>query len=168
MATAAWDLARHLGARPIYMAGLDLGYPAMRTHCRGVFTEDLWLAACHRTGPQETSSFRYLHEIGLFPVRSSGGAATHTDRRMLLYKWWFENQLTMHSDARTFTLSPDSVAIEGIPLADVQDTLRLPHVRDEIEARIRKEREGAALETSAAGRAAASPPGSPGASQGAG
>jgi hypothetical protein len=153
VATAAWDLARHLGARPIYMAGLDLGYPAMRTHCRGVFTEDLWLAACHRTVPQEMSSFRYLHEIGLFPVRSSGGAATPTDRRMLLYKWWFENQLAMHSEARTFTLSPDSVAIEGMPLADVQDTLRLPRVRDEIEARMRKEREGAALETSAAGRA---------------
>ena len=134
VATAAWDLARHLGASPIYIAGLDLGFPGMRTHCKGIFTEDLWLSSSGRLTPLEGSSFRYLREIGVFPVRSCSGGTTMTDRRMLIYKWWFENQLTLRPEARTFTLSPDGVAIKGMALADMGSVLSLPEIRGEIEA----------------------------------
>lgn len=147
VATAAWDLARHLGASPIYTAGLDLGFPGMRTHCKGVFTEELWLSSSDRARPQETSSFRSLHEIGLFSAPSASGRTTRTDRRMLLYQWWFESQLAMHPGAPTFTLSPDSVAISGMPLARLQDVLELPRVRDTIDARIAAERQAASRDT---------------------
>ncbi len=90
--TSAFDLARVLGASPIFVAGMDLGFPGMRTHCRGVYVEDAWLSSSNRVAPLEESSFRYLRDIGLFTVRSAGGGSTPTDRRMLLYKWWFENQ----------------------------------------------------------------------------
>ncbi|HTP60220.1 MAG TPA: 6-hydroxymethylpterin diphosphokinase MptE-like protein, partial [Spirochaetia bacterium] len=136
VSTAAWDLARHLGASPIYTAGLDLGYPGMRTHCRGVFTEELWLSACGRLRPVESSSFGYLREIGLFPVRSAGGGITLTDRRMLLYMWWFENQLSLQHQASTFTLCPGSVGINGMPLAPVSDLMSLPVIRDQIDERL--------------------------------
>jgi hypothetical protein len=152
VATAAWDLARHLGASAIYTAGLDLGYPGMRTHCRGIFTEELWLCGSDRRRPQETSSFRYLHEIGLFPARSARGETTPTDRRMLLYSWWFESQLAMHPGAPTFTLSPDSVAIDGMPLAPLRDVLAFPRVREEIDARINAERRAASRQTGATRR----------------
>ncbi|HVP19213.1 MAG TPA: 6-hydroxymethylpterin diphosphokinase MptE-like protein [Spirochaetia bacterium] len=147
VATAAWDLARHLGASPIYTAGLDLGFPGMRTHCRGIFTEEVWLSSCDRTRPQETTSYRYLREIGLFPARSASGGTTPSDRRMLLYQWWFESQLSMHPEARTCTLSPDSVAVAGMSLARLEDVLELPRVRDQIEARIAEERQAASRET---------------------
>jgi hypothetical protein len=143
VSTAAWDLARHLGAGPIYTAGLDLGYPGMRTHCRGVFTEELWLSACGRLRPVETSSFGYLREIGLFPVAAAGGGFTPTDRRMLLYTWWFENQLIMHPHAQTFTLCAGSVAIKGMPLARVSDLLSLPPLRTQIDERIRAQEQDA-------------------------
>jgi hypothetical protein len=143
VSTAAWDLARHLGASPIYMAGLDLGYPGMRTHCKGVFTEDLWLTLSDRLLPLETRSFSSLREIGLFPMLSACGGLTQTDRRMLLYKWWFENQLTIHPEARTFTLSPDGVAVSGMALAQLSDLSSLPPVRKEIDARLAKERQTA-------------------------
>jgi hypothetical protein len=149
VATAAWDLARHLGASPIFTAGLDLGYPGMRTHCKGVFTEELWLTACGRLHPLEASSFGYLREIGLFPVQSAGGGLTQTDRRMLLYKWWFENQLTIHPETRTFTLSADSVAITGMPFAPPSELLSLPSIRNEIHERITGELRAAAQETAA-------------------
>ncbi len=151
VATAAWDLARHLGASPIYTAGLDLGYPGMRTHCKGVFTEDLWLSSCGRMRPLESSSFRYLREIGLFPVPSASGDVTYTDRRMLLYKWWFESQLSMNPDALTFTLSPQSVAIKGMQLAQLPDLLRLPPIRRDIDERVETERHAAASEVSSLG-----------------
>ncbi len=149
VATAAWDLARHLGASPIYTAGLDLGYPEMRTHCRGVFTEELWLASSGRLHPLEASSFGYLREIGLFPMQSASGGLTQTDRRMLLYKWWFENQLTIHPETRTFTLSADSVAIEGMPFVPASTLMSLPSIRAEIQGRISEELRAAAQETTA-------------------
>jgi hypothetical protein len=136
VATSAWDLARLLGAQPIYTAGLDLGFPGMRTHCRGVYAEDLWFCGSNRLAPLEGSSFRYLHDIGLFPVLSASGGLTPTDRRMLLYKWWFENQLMIRSDVQSFTLSPGSAAIQGMPLARLDEVLALPVVRPEIKMRM--------------------------------
>ncbi len=140
VATSAWDLARLLGANPIYTAGLDLGFPGMRTHCRGVYAEELWRSGASRLAPLEGNSFRFLHEIGLFPVRSASGGVTPTDRRMLLYKWWFENQLMIRSDVRSFTLSPDSAAIQGMPLAAIEEVCGLPVVRPEIAERMKSVR----------------------------
>jgi hypothetical protein len=140
VSTSAWDLARLLGARPLYAAGLDLGFPGMRAHCRGTYPEALWLAAADRLKPLEGSAFTAVRDIGLFPARSSDGGTTPTDRRMLLYKWWFENQLRIHPDIECRTLSPRSVAIEGMPLASMEEALRLPVVRPAIDERMQQVR----------------------------
>ncbi len=141
VATSAWDLARLLGARPLYAAGLDLGFPGMRTHCRGSFAEFLWLSAADRFTPLEGSSFRSVRDIGLFMARSAGGGSTPTDRRMLLYKWWFENQLRIHPDLPSYTLSAQGIAIEGMPPARLEDLRALPIVRPEIDRRMAKVRQ---------------------------
>jgi hypothetical protein len=138
VATSAWDLARLLGTRPIFAAGLDLGFPGMRTHCRGVFVEDLWHSAAERLHPFEGKSFSGLREIGLFTVRSASGSVTPTDRRMLLYKWWFENQLEMRPEVSSHTLAPNSVEIRGMGLVSVEEAMELPVVRKEIRGRMDK------------------------------
>ena len=158
VATSAWDLARLLGCRPLYAAGLDLGFPGMRTHCRGVFAEDAWLAASSRLDPVEGSSWRALRDVGLFPVRAAGGGTTPTDRRMLLYKWWFENQMKMAGAAESYTLSPGGAAIEGMPLVNPGRLIELPPCRGHIdqrmaEVRARHERRPPLRETAAALRA---------------
>lgn len=135
VSTSAWDLCRLLGASPVYTSGLDLGFPGLRTHCRGAFFEEGWIADSDRLSPVEASSFRRIREIGLFPMPSNDGPPTLTDRRMILYKWWFENQLSMRPWARTFSLSGRAVAVEGMPKADVGEILRLPVIRPEIEER---------------------------------
>ncbi len=140
VATSAWDLARLLGANPVYTAGLDLGFPGMRTHCRGVYAEELWFSASSRCAPLEGNSFRFLHDIGLFSVRSTSGGTTPTDRRMLLYKWWFENQLVIRPEIKSFTLSPDGAAVQGMPLATLEEVLKLPVIRPEIERRMQQVR----------------------------
>jgi hypothetical protein len=141
VSTSAWDLARFLGARPLYAAGLDLGFPGMRTHCRSAYPEGMWLSSADRLSPVECSSFRSLREIGLFPARSTGGGATPTDRRMLLYKWWFENQLKMRPDLAAYTLSAEGIAIEGMHFARVEDAVALPVVRPEIDRRMARVRQ---------------------------
>jgi Protein of unknown function DUF115/Glycosyltransferase Maf N-terminal domain len=136
VATSAWDLARVLGVNPLFTAGLDLGFPGLRTHCKGAYVEDSWHAASGRTATVEGSAFRSLREIGLFAVRSASGGFTLTDRRMLLYKWWFENQLTMRHQMESCSLSPDGVAIRGMQRANVDRVLSLPVIRPEIERRM--------------------------------
>jgi hypothetical protein len=113
----------------------------MRTHCKGVYAEELWFSASSRYAPVEGSSFRFLHDIGLFSVRSTSGGTTPTDRRMLLYKWWFENQLVMRPEMKSFTLSPHGAAVQGMPLASLEEALALPVMRPEIERRMRQVRE---------------------------
>lgn len=138
VATSAFDLARLLGASPLYTAGLDLGFPGLRTHCRGGYAEELWFSLSDRLAPVEGRSFRSLREIGLFPVRSAAGGTTMTDRRMLLYKWWFENQLEMHPEISSFTLSLESAEIKGMRPASLDEVLALPIVRPGIDRRMAK------------------------------
>ena len=71
VATAAWDLARLMGARPVYAAGLDLSFPGRRTHCRGTFFGEARRAIGARTAPLEGWAFASLHDIGLFPAPSA-------------------------------------------------------------------------------------------------
>ena len=140
VSTSAWDLARLLGARPLYTAGLDLGFPGMRSHCRGAYAESLWRADSGRLSPLEGRAFAAVRDIGLFAARSADGGETPTDRRMLLYKWWFENQLRMLPNVPSRTISPRSVAIDGMPLESVRECLKLPVVRPSIDERMEEVR----------------------------
>jgi hypothetical protein len=53
---------------------------------------------------------------------------------MLLYRWWFENQLVMHPDLPAFTLSDRGVAIDGMAPLQPETLLDLPVIRPAIEA----------------------------------
>jgi len=129
VATSAWDVARLLGCSPIYLAGLDLGFPDRRTHARGMYFEELMVTAATRTSPAETRSFRYLTEAGSLRVPATDGGRTLTDRRMLVYKWWFERQLAHPSAPATLTLGPRGVRIEGMRHVSPESLLELPVAR---------------------------------------
>ena len=135
VATSAWDLARLTGARPLYLAGLDLGYPGRRTHARGAFFEERAHTLSGRFGPAEQQDFLALTDAGLIPVASATGGITLTDRRMILYKWWFENQMKQHPGS-SFTLSADGTRIAGLEYRPLAELLELPVRRAEIEERL--------------------------------
>jgi len=133
VATSAWDLARQLGCRPIYMAGLDLGFPGRSTHFRGATFETRFAAASGRLKPSETMSFAYLHDASPFPVSANTAGAVLTDQRMLIYKWWFEDQMKSRPEAETRNLSPAGARIEGMPYSDAEQLDSLPDRREEID-----------------------------------
>lgn len=133
VATTAWDLARLLGGRPLYLAGLDLGYPRRRTHCRGAYFEELAHGLSSRLAPAELAGFRALTEAGVFPVRSNSGGTILTDRRMVIYQWWFENQMKQHGGGlASYSLSEHGVAIAGMPYRPLDSLLELPPARQRI------------------------------------
>ncbi len=133
VATTAWDLARLSGCHPIYIAGLDLGYPERATHFRGAYFENRFHTRSTRLRSSEEMSFSLLYQAFPFTVASNSGRPVLTDQRMIIYKWWFENQLKIHPEAKTFTLSPGGVRIEGMSLASTQSLLGFPVIRDRID-----------------------------------
>ncbi len=134
VSTAAWDLARLMGARPIHAAGLDLSFPGLRTHCRGTFFAEARRAGAGRAATLEGWAFATLRDIGLFPAPCAAGGTVPSDRRMLLYRWWFENQVQMHPGLPVSTLSDRGVAIAGMGPIRPETMLDLPVIRPRIEA----------------------------------
>ncbi|MBN2353969.1 MAG: motility associated factor glycosyltransferase family protein [Spirochaetales bacterium] len=136
VATTAWDCARSLGCAPIFMAGLDLGFPGWRTHFRGAHFEEAFHATSSRLDPQERRAYSYLREAAPFPVRDNAGGLVLTDHRMTVYKFWFETQMSLHPETATFNLSPGGVGIEGMPSAGIANALALPDVRPSVDGKM--------------------------------
>ncbi len=135
--TTAWDLARVLGCEPILLGGMDLGFPDRRTHCHGSFFEERAHTLSSRLLPAEQRAFAYLRDGGPFPVPANDGTLVTTDRRMQLYRWWFENQAQIYPKTETLNLSAGGVAIEGIPYRPAEECRSLPERRGEIDRVVR-------------------------------
>ncbi|MBN2439822.1 MAG: motility associated factor glycosyltransferase family protein, partial [Spirochaetales bacterium] len=138
VATSAWDFARILGTSPIFMAGLDLGFPHKKTHFHGAYFEECFHQISDRYSPMEHKSFTYIRDGKPFPVISNNGSTVLTDQRMIIYKWWFESQMNAYPSLPTYSLSPGGVAIPGIMVRDVKDLLNLPLRREDIDEKMKR------------------------------
>lgn len=133
VATTAWDFARVIGCSPIYMAGLDLGFPGGRTHARASRFEQKALAEGRRLRPPAT--FLYEAYAGARPreARANDGGTVRTDERLALYSWWFESRMLRHPECPTRNLSSRGLAIPGMPFEPPEALLSRPPARDRVE-----------------------------------
>ncbi|MCG8481266.1 MAG: DUF115 domain-containing protein [Spirochaetales bacterium] len=115
VATSAWDLARVLGSKNIALAGVDLGFPGYQTHCRDSFFEVRLQRIAERLEPAEHGLWKYLHGAGATLVPSAAGKTVVSDKRMEVYRGWFEEQALRYPETRTVLLSSESSAIDGVP-----------------------------------------------------
>jgi len=137
VSTTAWDFARLLGSRPIYLAGIDLGFPGRRTHCSGSFFEMRVHTLSGRFQPAESAAYRYLHDADPHLTPDNRGGQVITDRRMELYRWWFENQTKIHPEAESCNLSAGGSAIDGMPFARLDEVItELPRRRHDFEGNL--------------------------------
>jgi hypothetical protein len=130
VATSAWDLARFLGATRIYLAGIDLGFPFSRTHCRGSFFEERIIRNADRLHPAEQGLFRYLYDADPVPVPSAGGGNVLSDARMEVYRSWFAEQARRDTDIKTTLLSPESSRIENVSVENPVHVIRAHRPRE--------------------------------------
>ena len=115
VATTAWDFARYIGANPIIMAGLDLAFPHRQTHFTGSTFEEAAHTCSARLSPAEAAHYRALYSAFPQPHKNYAGGTVLTDRRMLLYAWWFERTLPKYPELKTYNLMPEGVFIPGMP-----------------------------------------------------
>ncbi|MBR6079458.1 MAG: motility associated factor glycosyltransferase family protein [Treponema sp.] len=123
--TTAWDFARKCGARRIYIAGMDLGFPGRQTHIRGSQFEERSHRKSTRTSTGETDGIAAL--LGANPkiAEDFRGKKILTDSRMSMFSWWFEKSTaTASMDGQiTYTLTPESLAIKGMDVANPDELL---------------------------------------------
>jgi hypothetical protein len=132
VATTAWDFARVLGASSVWIAGLDLAFPDLKTHFKGALFEERALAESLRLNPAETWSVRALRDGRPFRAPSAAGGRVLTDRRLSLYAAWFENRFRQFPGVSNYRLSAEGIALSGLIPSSPQALLALPVRRGEI------------------------------------
>ncbi|MDR1898537.1 MAG: DUF115 domain-containing protein, partial [Treponema sp.] len=132
VATTAWDFARILGTGAVWIAGLDLSFPGLKTHFRGAVFEERAHAESHRRRPAETSSVTALRNGQPFRGTAADGAPVLTDRRLSLYAAWFEDRFRRYPQVRSRRLFSGGLDIRGLENGTVEELLALPERREEI------------------------------------
>ena len=137
VATAAWDFARTLGTSAIWIAGLDLSFPSLKTHFKGAVFEEKSHSQSYRFSPGETWSVKALRDGGPFKAKNTSGGRVLTDKRLSLYASWFENRFSAHK-IKNYCLSGEGLAIKGLEAGNINELLNLPDRRNEINALLEK------------------------------
>lgn len=135
VSTTAWDFARLLGAPQVVVAGLDLGFPLGRTHCRSSFFEHLAVVLGTRTSPGESVVFRYVWSAEPRQIPANDGSMLVTDRRMDVYRNWFSQQLGLTGSPRTSAITLGGAAVQGLEQITLEVALGEPDRRAEIRKR---------------------------------
>jgi hypothetical protein len=136
VATSAWDFARILGSSSIWIAGLDLSFPGLKTHFKGARFEEQALSESTRFSPGETRSFRALRDGNPFWAAAADGSRVLTDRRLSLYAAWFENRFHGTPGLRNYRVSGEGLALSGLLRASPEELLALGIRREEIDQRL--------------------------------
>jgi hypothetical protein len=133
VSTTAWDFARFLGCREVYMAALDLGFPDLKTHFTGSIFEDRTHTVSTRLAPAETAGYLALYGAGPYPVSDYRGGTVLTDKRLNLYAWWFESRLAQFPECRTATITSEGVKIPGFSVSSAEALIARECVRDALD-----------------------------------
>ncbi len=114
VATAAFDLARILGADPILLMGLDLSFAGERTHISGSYVERYIQSHAYRFRTIPSFAGHYIRGGDPRVLTDKSGRSVLSDRRMLLYRSWFERQVRFETTT-ILNATRGGLSIEGIP-----------------------------------------------------
>jgi hypothetical protein len=134
VASTAWDFARLLSPQAIWIAGLDLAFPGLKTHFRGALFEENVHSMSRRFFPAETHSHLALENGAPFPAASVSGGRVLTDKRLSLYAAWFEARAGQERNIPSYNLSSSGLAVQGLIPAKLETLLGLPERRRAINA----------------------------------
>ena len=129
VATSAWNLARFLGARNIYFAGVDLSFPQKQTHVKGSSAEQTFHKLSSKIKPAEQFSVTSLFSAPGVHSTDYQGNSVLSDSRMQMFAWWFEANIASNPQVKNYTLCPQSLKINGITPVSIQDFLKLPEIK---------------------------------------
>lgn len=124
VATTAWDFARYIGCNQIYMVALDLGFPLNKTHGKNCQFEQKVFSSNTRFDPVTNWQSNSLFSAQLCIKKDYQNKNLLTDNRMSLYEWWFESKCASYQNIQTFSLTKNSLKINGITYFPLEDFLK--------------------------------------------
>ena len=142
VATAAWDFARNCNGSALYVLGLDLSYPTLRSHCPGTRPQRRIFAQSHRLRPAEQINWQSTICAGTQLIENWNGGQTRSDKRMNIYRNWLEESLKNTAARKNWPnyvlggCGGNAAKIAGMELQSLNEALKLPPRRNEIEPRI--------------------------------
>lgn len=122
VSVVAYDLARILGTDPVILMGLDLSYRSDRTHLSGSFYETYVGSRTNRCDTTQNFFLKYIRGGSPVLVQDKNGNTVITDKRLLLYKSWFENQAPF-KDVKIINATMGGLNIEGIENRPFEDLI---------------------------------------------
>ncbi|MBN2651291.1 MAG: motility associated factor glycosyltransferase family protein, partial [Spirochaetales bacterium] len=131
--TSAWDLAQTLGCNQIFLAGIDFSYPDCQTHYHDSRFESLALANSNRFSPFTTYNFATVNARTTYYDYNYLGNKIKSDKRLSIYKWWFERQFES-SNLKSFNLESDGLAIKNLKNVEIKAILDFPDSRKKIDS----------------------------------
>lgn len=140
VATSAWDFARMLSPKNIYIAGLDLGFPKGNTHFKGSLFEENAIIKSNRITSPETASCESRFSGGKIDAADYNGQVFKTDKRLKMYAWWFESKLAdpnIGKETTTFVIGKSGLAIPGMKTCEIEDLLQKPELRKNINSNLK-------------------------------
>ncbi len=95
VSSAAIEVALRMGAKTIYLIGLDLGYAELQSHAEGI------------------NGSRQMSKTGLFMVERTDGKKIYTDKHLDYYRKQIEIQISNHPDTTFYNMSSTGAKITG-------------------------------------------------------
>ena len=124
VASCAWTFAKMLGAKNIYLAGLDLSFPSKETHIKGSSAEKNWQIFSNKINSVEKSNSSSIFSANPQYSVDYDGNKVLTDSRMKMFAWWFESQIDKNPQINTYTLCTQSMKIPGIKTAETAELIK--------------------------------------------
>lgn len=118
--TTAYSLAHHMGANPIVMIGQDLAWTDGKDHAEGYVSQ------------YSREVLEARHEKG-FEIEGYDGKPVRTERQLLYYKTWFEQQIAKMPDRLIVNATEGGARIEGaahVPFESVCREIEISHQGD--------------------------------------
>ena len=129
VSTTAWDFARFIGAREIFCAGLDLGYPNSQAHIRGSTFEENIHTKSSRISPAEQLGSTLLFGADIQKENDYRGGKILTDSKMKMFAWWFESkQEEFKNEVKSYSLSENSLRIPNFTVKSLAELLEHPEI----------------------------------------
>ena len=108
---AAVSLAEYLGAREIYLLGIDFSYPEGKTYCRGTYLYPYFRSSESMLDPLENLFLSFIMKSTAVMKERMNGAIRYTTRPLIGYKRRLEKYLGI-CNARIIPLPGNGVPLE--------------------------------------------------------
>ena len=110
---SAWNLAEFFGAKKIFTAGMDMGFPGKQTHIKGSTAEQTYHTLSNKISTAEKFTTATISNANAQNSENYLGQKILTDSRMKLFAWWLEARMAACPNVKTYSLSEKSLYIPG-------------------------------------------------------